>query len=539
MYIPNSQPNWLTLIELRRDFHTGEFTAVLGCASTDGEALRISMPRSWAATPGKVLAHLLAKGVAMPTDMRLCRSDVEKVLTGTSAPIANVTSRIGWHGTCFVLPDMTIGRDANELKFDGPASVAMSPVAGTFEGWKASTQEIFAASSVLTLMAAAACAAPLLDVIEGQDIGLLHISGGTADERELALLWALSMIENPTEANIWPVTDLTKRGRPSAGSGSPLIRAVSTRQVGGDLKARRRALTAAAAAAGPAGDSTGTQAAHASRATALIISIDTYDPEAVQDAQGTGMTFLTLAKGKGLFDFQKGPKARTKLLRRAVKTIRSHHGHLLREFVHALVADGGASQKVEAAMAAFEAKTQPYVGQEGAQMAKAFAFLVGVGSLAAEHNVVPFTAKHLSRCALRVFKRALKPTAEQRAEALLRRVAAERLDDVKFPVVAEGDTFPSDIRDTALGFRRKLNGQRVVAIFRHRLDDLVAPAEQKEILRQWQLRGVLMPGKDALHHVRQVKMKGFSTMKPYVLCLRYEGLVELAAEVSKASAADQ
>ncbi|MFG1425713.1 DUF927 domain-containing protein [Roseixanthobacter glucoisosaccharinicivorans] len=458
-------------------------------------------------------------------------------VTGTSAPITNVTRRIGWHGTCFVLPDMTIGRDPNELKFDGPASVAMPPVAGSFEGWKASTQEIFATSSVLTLMAAAACAAPLLDLIDGHDIGLLHLSGGTADERELGLRWALSMVENPSEANIWPVTDLTKRGRLSAGSGSTLIRAVSTRHVGGDPKVRRRALIAAAAAATKVQGSTGDHVQQASDAPAQLLSIDSHDPEALQDRPSPGMTFLTLAKGKGFFDFQKGPKARAKLLRRAAKTIRSHHGHLVREFVHAVVADDSARQTVEAAMAAFEAKTQPYVGQEGAQMTKAFALLVGAGSLAAEYNVVPFTAKHLARCALRVFKRALKPTAEQRAEAVLRRVAAARLDSEKFPVVAEGDAFPSDIRDSALGFRRKSNNQRVLAIFRHRLDDLVAPAEQKEILRQWQLRGVLMPGKDALHHVRQVKVKGFSTMKPYVLCLRYEGLLELAAEVSKASAA--
>jgi hypothetical protein len=81
-------------------------------SSVDGELKRITLPRGLRGPTA--LEKLLNEGASIPHG---ATKELLEVLSAEPGPIKKVTGHTGWHGPSFVLPDMTIGPDAETLGY--------------------------------------------------------------------------------------------------------------------------------------------------------------------------------------------------------------------------------------------------------------------------------------------------------------------------------------------------------------------------------------------------------------------------------------
>jgi hypothetical protein len=80
--------------------------------SVEGELERTTLQRGL--TGPRALEKLLTEGAAIPSGTAKKLFDV---LSAESDQVRRVTGRTGWHGLSFVLPDMTIGPEAETLGY--------------------------------------------------------------------------------------------------------------------------------------------------------------------------------------------------------------------------------------------------------------------------------------------------------------------------------------------------------------------------------------------------------------------------------------
>ena len=525
--------DWLRLVEMQCDIITGEYSAFLEFDTINGEATRITVPRQLGSAPPKVLTEMIRRGARVPSDTKLAATLIGDLLLGQSAPIKSVTSRAGWNGSAYVLADTVLGPNPLELRFEArDSSTALAPVSGNLDQWKAVHKDALQASSVLTVIALAGLAAPLLGMSGRPSLGLLYLTEGTPTERMIALTFASAIGGRPATAGHMPPQALVTRTADSLKPFADQLVTVATRQADLDPKTRKRAIEQLAVALGsgtlPGGH------------PVVVVAADVHNVEAASETHLSELYSVRLSGSKGLFDRQTGPKARAKLLGATQVAVESHYGHPLRAFVHTLTQDAAALSKVDDIAAMFQAKAKAICGEQETAFVTALGILVAAGHLAVEYGVLPVTTSHVDRCAMRILGRALKRlrSPAQNAAFALSRLAGHCRCDEKFPIIEEGEAFPADKKDTAWGFRREIKGVQTLVLFHHRLSELIDEADQSMFCKEWFEAGALQRGKEATRWVRQVKISGFSTARPYGMFFNYRTLRGLMSKKATTTGPD-
>lgn len=143
-----------------------------------------------ASDSGVVRARLLNGGLPfITTNPRYRERFTEYLQTAPVDRRVRCVTRVGWHGTTYVLPDETIGpSDAEETLYQAPLDAAHHwNTRGTVEEWREQCGQRCSGNSLLIIAAACGFAGPLLSIVGGESGGI-HFHGGTSTGKSTALI---------------------------------------------------------------------------------------------------------------------------------------------------------------------------------------------------------------------------------------------------------------------------------------------------------------------------------------------------------------
>ena len=161
------------------------------------------LPRNIIRSGGGALDELLGRGAVLPTG-KGAGIELINVLGVVPDRTYRITNKTGWHGKSFVLPDVTIGPDADTLvhreRKSGPTTEP--PTQGSLALWLDQLKQPCRASSYLTFGIGAAFAGALLHLV-GQDEGaIFYLAGESSTGKTLTELAGQSVIERATRDSL-------------------------------------------------------------------------------------------------------------------------------------------------------------------------------------------------------------------------------------------------------------------------------------------------------------------------------------------------
>ena len=168
--------------------------ALLEWEDGDGRRHQWAMPRAMLAGDGtEVRAHLLDAGLFIAPG-RKPRERFAEYLTRANPPDrVRVVARLGWHGTpgarCFVLPDGAMGSAAAGrvmLQTERPDALPPLVQSGSLADWQRDVAALAVGNTRLAFAIAAALAAPLLALVNGEGGGF-HLRGPSSVGKSTAL----------------------------------------------------------------------------------------------------------------------------------------------------------------------------------------------------------------------------------------------------------------------------------------------------------------------------------------------------------------
>jgi putative DNA primase/helicase len=162
----------------------------------DGRTATATLPRGIIRSGSEALKELLDRGAKLPTGPG-AGAQLADLLNVVPDRTYRITGETGWHDKSFVLPDITIGPDADTLIHASRKSgnTLESQTRGDLGNWLDGLREPCRASSYLTFGIGLAFAAPLLHLV-GQDEGaIFYLAGESSTGKTLTELAALSAIE--------------------------------------------------------------------------------------------------------------------------------------------------------------------------------------------------------------------------------------------------------------------------------------------------------------------------------------------------------
>ena len=163
----------IRVVSIIHDIDVDKYFREVEFRSVGGELKHITLERGL--TGQNALKELLRAGATIP---RGPTKELMEALSAEPDRIRRVTGYTGWHGSSFVLPDMTIGPDAETLGYRQEESAEKQQhVAGSLEDWRAALKLPCRASSYIMFGTALGYAGPLLRLI-GQDEGAIFYQRG-------------------------------------------------------------------------------------------------------------------------------------------------------------------------------------------------------------------------------------------------------------------------------------------------------------------------------------------------------------------------
>lgn len=161
----------------------------------DGKEHRLALPRASLAGDAVEARKLLLDGGLYVSPSRSARERLTAFLLSVHSPHRVIaTSRIGWHGEVFVLPDGSIGvRQGEDLLLQGTGAIEHTyRERGTLEEWQGEVARYAAGNSRLVLAVSTAFAACLVGPC-GAEGGGMHLRGPSSTGKTTALLAAGSV----------------------------------------------------------------------------------------------------------------------------------------------------------------------------------------------------------------------------------------------------------------------------------------------------------------------------------------------------------
>jgi uncharacterized protein (DUF927 family) len=192
----------IRVVSTIHDIDTDTYFVEVEYRDVKGELDRTVLPRGLIRPGGNALEQLLNRGANLPT-RKGGAAELLQVLSAGPGPINRITSRVGWRGASFVLPDVTIGPDAGTLKYsNGEQPPDESNVGGSLDEWQKQLCAPCVASSYLTFGIAIGFAGPLLQLIN-QDEGVsFYLSGESSTGKTLSELGGQSVFERAVRGKL-------------------------------------------------------------------------------------------------------------------------------------------------------------------------------------------------------------------------------------------------------------------------------------------------------------------------------------------------
>jgi putative DNA primase/helicase len=531
----------IRVVSIIHDIDVDKYFIEVEFRGVGGELKRFILERGL--TGQNALKELFRAGATIPHGST---KELMEALGAEPDQIKRVTGYTGWHGSSFVLPDMTIGPDAKTLEYrQRGAAQQEQQVGGSLEDWRAALKLPCRASSYIMFGTALGYAGPLLRLI-GQDEGAIFFQcGESSTGKSLSELGGESVIKRAVRDELL-THDITERAlEEAAATRNDLLLNIDEldRYSGSEAELRRHVRTSAHKLTGGGGrqrSAKATQDASLANLHWLLNSLwsgerpldDRFLGEARQRGEMVRLAEIPVPRRKkcGVFDRLEGIELSTAdLAKRVEQTARTNFGHPIRAFLKCLVEDPETyKQQAQALVEKFIRK----VGAQGDPWTQRFATKFGVvyaaACITAEMKIAPWSRKHAFSCVARLYRRALNvvATPEEAMADLLHRLAQNATSKKRFPVLKKGKALPKEASNAAWGFRRKTsNTPANLAIHSDKFDKLVRPRKHASQVRKLLAAGgYTLPGKEG-RFVTQIKVKGFgSSEKPYFIRIRRDRL---------------
>ncbi len=533
------------------DLDTNRYSIELEFRDINGEWSHVLLPRNIIRSGVGALDELLNRGARLPTGpgagARL--ADLLSIIPDRTYRITGTT---GWHGKSFVLPDITIGPDADTLIHASRKSAnTLAPATkGSLDGWPDGLRDPCRASSYLTFGIGVAFAAPLLHLV-GQDEGaIFYLAGESTTGKTLTELAGLSAIERAARDSLLTHDATDRRIEEDCAAHNDLLQVIDeiSRMTGSQAECCAKVRKLAHKIAGGGGSRRSAKARQDIdladlrwRLTCLWSGEYSLGSDFLGVARGRGELVRLIEipvpkqKNNGIFDRLSAVQVlRITLVRDAESAVEENFGYAIRAFLNRLVASPEAHTRravelMERFLERVGAASDPWTRR----FAIKFAVVYAAARLAAELEVAPWSPGHPFKCIERLYKRAraMVITPEEAFTSLLHQLANNASSANRFPKVEKGDRLPKQLKKKAWGIRHKTqDGISCLAIESKKFDRLVHPPEYADRVRKLLADGQhIIQGKEG-RHVRQLKVQGFgSTEKPYFVCVRLDRLPESGA----------
>jgi putative DNA primase/helicase len=527
------------------DLDTNRYSIELEFRDINGTWSHVLLPRSIIRSGVNALNELLDRGANIPTGAG-AGTQLANLLGVTPNRTYRMTGKTGWHDESFVLPDITIGPDADTLLHASrKSSERVQPATpGSLDGWLDGLREPCRASSYLTFGIGLAFAAPLLPLV-GQDEGaIFYLAGESSTGKTLTELAGLSAIERAHRDSLLTHDATDRRIEEDCAVHNDLLQVIDEilRMTGSQAEGRAKVRRLAHKITGGGGSRRSAKARQDAdladlwwRVTCLWSGEYSLGAEFLGKVRSRGELVRLIEipvpeREDGVFDrLDSVQSSRITLVRQAEATVAENYGHAIRAFLERLVSERDlhaqrATELIDRFLEKVGAGSDPWMRR----FATKFAVVYAAARLAAELDVAPWSPGHPLKCIQRLYNgaRALVVTPEEALAGLLHQLVNNASSADRFPTVEKGDSLPEHLNKKAWGIRHKTqDGISCLAIESKNFDRLVHPPHYADRVRKLLADGgYTVPGKEG-RHVRQIKVQGFgSKEKPYFICVRLDRL---------------
>jgi putative DNA primase/helicase len=536
----------MRVIENVHNIDTNQYCVEIKFRTVNGTWRNVLLPRKMIGRASRAYEDFLEDGAHLPTGSD-ARAELASLLGVVPDRTYRITSKTGWHGKSFVLPDITIGPDADTLihanrKSDHPVEPSTQ---GSLQNWLDELREPCRASSYLTFGVGLAFAAPLLHLVDQPEGAIFYLAGQSSRGKTLTELAGLSAIERAVRKTLLTHDITPRRIEEDCAAHNDLLQILDeiSRMIGSQSEFRIWIRTLAHKITGGGG----THRSAKARQDADLADLHWRVTCLWSGEYSLGAEFLGTARARGelvrlieipvpecedgVFDRLGSVEvSRTELVLRAERAIAQNFGHPIRAFIGHLVGDPVThAQRAAGLIEKFLEKVGAGSDPWARRFATKFAVVYVAARLAAELKVAPWPPSHPFKCVERLYKaaRALLVTPEESLTALLHQLANNASSTTRFPKVEKGDSLPEELTEKAWGIRHETqNGISCLAIESKKFDHLILPHHADQVRKLLAHGGYTIPGKEG-RHVRQIKVQGFgSTEKPYFVCVRLDRLPE-------------
>ena len=183
----------LEVVGHTRDRHNESWGRLLRWRDTDGYPHSWPMPATVLAGDGSELRARLLDGGLIISPNRKAREALTRYISESRPDVSvRCTNQIGWNGHSFILPDLTIGTESEEVIYQGDGESLLHQ-SGTLEDWQQSLGRYCLGNSRLIFAVSAVLAGPLLFLCDEQPGGF-HFVGSSSTGKTTALQLAGSVL---------------------------------------------------------------------------------------------------------------------------------------------------------------------------------------------------------------------------------------------------------------------------------------------------------------------------------------------------------
>lgn len=189
-------PHWIcSQLEIEadtRDEHSESWGRLLKFPDRDGVIHQWAMPMSLLSGDGKEYRERLLELGLVIAPGRKARLLLETYLNTKPEKKALCVTKQGWHRGAFVLPDESIGENAEPIYLQTVSANHLFRQSGTVEGWRKNVGQHCIGNNRLILAVSVAFSAPLLEPLQGENGGW-HLTGQSSKGKTTALCVAGSV----------------------------------------------------------------------------------------------------------------------------------------------------------------------------------------------------------------------------------------------------------------------------------------------------------------------------------------------------------
>jgi Domain of unknown function (DUF927) len=477
------------------DLDTNRYSVEVTFRDINGNWSNAILPRGIIRSGVRALEELLNRGAQLPTGPG-ASAQIASLLSVVPNRIYRITGRTGWQGKSFVLPDITIGPDADTLIHASRKSgiTGESPTLGSLQGWLNGLSEPCCASSYLTFGIGLAFAGPLLRLVRQPEGAIFYLAGKTTKGKTLTELAGLSAIERANR-DLLLTHDASDRAiEEDCAAHNDLLQIIDeiSRMIGSQAECREKVRRLAHKVTGGGGTRRSAKARQDAdladlrwRVTCLWSGEYSLGAEFLgrERARGELVRLIEIPVPEhedGVFDRLGAVQLpRIKLVKKAEKAVEENFGHPIRTFIEHLVGDPEthtrrATELIDKFLQKIGAGNDPWARR----FATKFAVVYAAARLAAELGVAPWPPSHPFKCVERLYKaaRAQVITPEEAFTALLHQLANNASSESRFPKIRKGDSLPEQLKSKAWGIRHKTQaGVSCLAIESKKFDHLIPP----------------------------------------------------------------